>query len=359
MDTVTIHKRNSRPAKPQVSVILLDWSVRERFHTLDWLSRQNVPREQYELIWVELYDRVVPKVLEKADVVITCGQKEMYHKHVGYNIGLMHSQGQVITVCDSDAVFPPDFIDSIIKTFNMAESSDLSSLVLMHYEWRTKHTYPEKLSDVSELSKYEWDDLWPNVGACMSVRKIDAIRFGGFDEHPSFRGHMCGPYDLGWRLVNAGIPEVWHDESVALWHFAHPNPLGASGQSFSWKLWLQVAYPHLQAHALTAVEAFSTGRLLPLKENPQVHKLRMSLRRIGTSLEEKYAWMTGPTGFSRWDRLKLHLWRILEPIYSISRTFLLGALKKWVGPQKYDDIKAWWHSLRGKKSSLVREGDNR
>jgi hypothetical protein len=145
--------------------------------------------------------------------------------------------------------------------------------------------------------------------------------------------------------VNGGIPEVWHDESVALWHFAHPNPLGASGQSFSWKLWLQVAYPHLQAHALTAVEAFSTGRLLPLKENSEVHKLRMAQRQIGTSLEERCAWMTGPAGFSKWDRLKLHLSCILEPIYRM----LLQAVEKLVGSQKYDELKAWWHSLKGQQ----------
>ena len=46
----------------------------------------------------------------------------------------------------------------------------------------------------------------------MTVRKADAIRFGGFDEHADYRGYLCGPYELGWRLVNAGLPEVYAPE---------------------------------------------------------------------------------------------------------------------------------------------------
>lgn len=307
---VIIHKCNNPETPPKVSIILLDWSVRERFHTLDWLAVQSVPREDYELIWIELYDRLVPEAMEKAEVVITCNQQGRYQKHVGYNVGLLHARGQIITICDSDAVYPPDFIASILNSFQLTAGDEPIPLVLMHYEWRTTQTYPDDLSDISQLSQYKWYNLWPNVGACMSVRKIDAVRFGGFDEHPSFRDYMCGPYDLGWRLVNAGIPEIWHDESVTLWHFAHPDPVASFGQKFSFKLWREIAHPHLEGHALTAVEAFSTGRLLPLQENPEVHRLRMAQRQIGTTFEEKYAWLD-PAKFSKWEQLKLQLFNIL------------------------------------------------
>jgi len=92
LGTYAIHKRNDRSNPPLVSIILLDWSCRERFHALDWLTSQTVPREQYELIWVELFDRVVPKAIHDADVVITCNQKRSYHKHKGYNAGLLESR---------------------------------------------------------------------------------------------------------------------------------------------------------------------------------------------------------------------------------------------------------------------------
>ena len=71
----TVHKRNEASDTPLVSLILLDWSVRERFHALDWLSRQTVPRKLYEIIWVELYDRIVPEALEKADTLVTLHQQ--------------------------------------------------------------------------------------------------------------------------------------------------------------------------------------------------------------------------------------------------------------------------------------------
>ena len=147
----------------------------------------------------------------------------------------------------------------------------------------------------------------PNAGACVCMRTVDALRFGGFDEHRSLQGYLCGPYELGWRLVNAGLPEIWHDESMTSWHFQHPEPLGLEGCVFSLKRWREVAYPHVDYHALTAVDAFSSGRLLPLKENPEVHARRMALRRIGTKFEEKYATMTGPQGFTRRQRFQMHL----------------------------------------------------
>jgi len=306
--SVIVHKKNRSRTTPLISVILLDWSCRERFHALDWLAKQTVSRERYELIWVELFDRVVAQALEGADVLITCNQKGMYHKHKGYNAALLESSGNIVTVCDSDAVFPANFFESIITSFR-ASDGGAEPLVLMHHEWRTDAEYPSHLTSIEDLSAFQWKELWPNVGACVSVRRSDAIRFGGFDEHPSYRGFVCGPYDLAWRLVNAGLPEISHDPGVALWHFAHPapyfHPLNFSFRNL--RRWFEVAHPHFEYHALTAVEAFSTGRLLPLEENPDVHRLRMSMRRIGSSFEEQYAWKTDHTGFSKLQRLERRL----------------------------------------------------
>lgn len=300
--TAVVHK-HATPSAPRLSFILLDWGCRERFTALDWLRQQNVSKDQYELIWVELYDRVVDEVLEKADVVITCSQRGTYHKHIGYNIGVLHARGDLICVCDSDAVFPPDFVRSVFRSFRIEGDGPAIPIVLMHYEWRTSLLYPDGLTDTESLKdsvRWQWWPLIVNEGACMTVRRSDAIRFGGFDEHASYSGYLCGPYDLGWRLVNAGWPEIWHDESVALWHFAHPDPIGTNGQRASLKQLLEKAYPHIHGHALTAVEAFSTGRFQPLRENPEIWALRMADRRIGSELETRYSNLTGQGGYSSW-----------------------------------------------------------
>ncbi|MDP1771318.1 MAG: hypothetical protein Q8L15_03475 [Methylobacter sp.] len=304
-----VHK-NSAPTAPRLSFILLDWGCRERFTTLDWLNKQDIPRDQYELIWVELYDRVIDEVMEKADVVITCNQRGTYHKHIGYNIGLLQARGELICVCDSDAVFPADFVRSVFKSFGIEGRESAQPLVLMHYEWRTSLLYPDDLADAEELKDAERWQWWPlivNEGACVTVRRADAIRFGGFDEHSSYIGYLCGPYDLAWRLVNAGWPEIWHDSSVALWHFAHPDPIGTNGQKASLQQLMEKAHPHLHGHALTAVDAFSTGRFQPLQENPKIWDLRMKDRRIGSELESRYSNLTGPKGFSSWQVRKLWL----------------------------------------------------
>jgi hypothetical protein len=339
----TIRKDASQTRHRLVSVILIDWSCRERFHALEWLNNQDASRDDYEIIWVELFDRTSPEVMEKADLVITCGQTGLYHKHKGYNEGLIHAKGKVITVCDSDAVFPRDFISSIIAHFNLTSSQEGHSLLLMHHEKRTTATYPEKLATMEDLGNFPWAELSPNVGACMSVLREDAIRFGGFDEHGSFRGYLCGPYDLGWRLVNAGIKEVWNDEEVCLWHFAHPGLPGYRGRAFSWKLFREMIRPHVDHHALRAVEAFSSGRLLPLRENAVIHRERLERRRIGTSYEARYALLAGPKGFSIIDRLKLFLLLLIEPLKA------LRSLEGYIDPRLYRKIEKTWYALQFKK----------
>jgi hypothetical protein len=341
-----IHK-NSAPAAPKLSFILLDWGCRERFTTLDWLNKQDIPRDQYELIWVELYDRVMDEVMEKADVVVTCNQRGTYHKHLGYNVGLLQARGDLISVCDSDAVFPSDFVRSVFRSFGIESGGPAQPQVLMHYEWRTSLLYPDDLSDAESLkdpARWQWWPLIVNEGACVTVRRADAVRFGGFDEHPSYLGYLCGPYDLAWRLVNAGWAEVWHDSSVALWHFAHPDPIGTNGHIASLQQLLEKAHPHMQGHALTAVEAFSTGRFQPLQENPKIWALRMRDRRIGSELETRYSNLTGQTGFSPWHVRKLWISLVREILgqYFYDRLWnpARRSIRSIVGERQYSRLRA-------------------
>jgi hypothetical protein len=336
-----VHKRPIHGVAPKVSIILLDWTCRESLHALEWLNRQNVPRHEYELIWIELHDRVLPEALEHADVVVTLNQKGLYHKHVGYNVGLLLARGSIVTICDSDAVFPANFVESIVNSFQDPRSKERRSLVLMHDELRTSLTYPDCLDDAEELKdaqRWQWWDITPNAGACMSVLRDDALRFGGFDECSSYRGYLCGPYDLGWRLVNAGIPEIWHDHSAVIWHFAHPDPVGVNGQTPSVRRLFENSYPHVDLHALTAVEHFSTGRLLPKQENPEIHALRMARRKIGTRFEEKYSDITGPRGFRPWQAALLRTLLLVELVVSVLRFKARGALIRLMGKPLVDRI---------------------
>jgi len=211
-DRVKVHKENTRHEKPRLSIILLDWSCRERFDTLHWLNVQNWPRDDIELIWIELYDRVLDQAMAFADVVITCGQQGIYHKHVGYNIGLLHARGDLICVCDSDAVFPSDFAKSIFDYFYpeasegpVEDKPGPINGILMHYEGRMSIKYSRNLRFADQLKEPQWNfwGLHPNVGACMTVPRDLAIRFGGFDEHKSYNHPSCDQNCLDRQYQNS------------------------------------------------------------------------------------------------------------------------------------------------------------
>src|SRR4030043_199242 len=93
--------------KPLVSLILLDWSCRESFHSLKYLNNQTIPRDKYEIIWIEYYDRRAPEIMEGLKecaklgkppivdqwIVMNTAKNVYYHKHLMYNIGIITSRG--------------------------------------------------------------------------------------------------------------------------------------------------------------------------------------------------------------------------------------------------------------------------
>jgi hypothetical protein len=93
---------NRRDILPKVSIILLDWSCRESLHSLDYLANQTIPREQYEVIWVEYYSRIdggIKERIEKANaagkeppidkwIVMEMPENIYYHKHLMFNVGI-------------------------------------------------------------------------------------------------------------------------------------------------------------------------------------------------------------------------------------------------------------------------------
>ncbi|MHB8918291.1 MAG: glycosyltransferase, partial [Desulfocucumaceae bacterium] len=228
----------------KVSVILIDWQVRESFHSVDYLNRQTVPRSEYEVIWVEFYDHRPPQLRERwerglVDKWIVLEKPGFYFKHLLFNEGVLASQGEIIAVCDSDALFSPRFIESIIKTFD--DSGD-ENIVLYLDEVRNNNRCFYPFRDVSwdkamaTPGLINWSEKYGkpyglttshdivhhrNYGACFCARLEDVIKMGGFDEHPSYHCFFCGPYELGWRMVNRGFKEIWHDSEWLL-HVWHP-----------------------------------------------------------------------------------------------------------------------------------------
>lgn len=277
--------------KPTVSIVLLDWSVRESFHILHYLNNQTIPRDQYEIIWIEYYDRRTSQIEIKLKKSIECNQHPIlnkwivmdtphniyYHKHLMYNIGIVVSSGHIIVICDSDAICTATFIESIIKSF---EEDNNIVLHLDEVRNTSKRFYPFNYPSIEEIlaeGVINWcngkprgivdksDPLHlPNYGACMCALRDDLISLGGADEHLDYLGHICGPYEMTFRLVNAGKREVWHDKEW-LYHVWHPGQDGDanfSGSNDGFNM------------STTALDVRKTRRIQPLVENPAINMLR-------------------------------------------------------------------------------------
>lgn len=289
---VTVAYRRPAGAKPPtVSFVLLDWSCRESYHSLDYLAKQTVERDAYEIIWIEFYQRRAADLDKKlADysarglpapidlwTIIGMDRGLYYNKHLMYNIGIVQSRGDIVVICDSDAMFPPNFVETVIATFRENPGS------VVHFDQvrnAREDFYPFNYPSFEEVlgaGVMNWRDgktngLWDtadplhtrNYGACFCARRDDLIAIGGADEHLDYLGHVCGPYELTFRLVNKGLREIWHDH-VFLYHTWHP---GSDGD-------FNYIGPHDGRHmSTTALAARDTGRIMPLVENATVRGLR-------------------------------------------------------------------------------------
>jgi hypothetical protein len=262
--------------------VLLDWSVRESFHLLHYLSRQTAGRDAFEVIIIEFYGRVseaIRRFEAEVDtwVVLDMPERCYYHKHLMYNVGIALAKGDIVMIGDSDAMVRPTFIDTIVQAF----AAD-PNIVFHIDQFRNtrRDLYPFNYPSFEEVLgegcinnaggktagvlNTEDPIHSRNYGACMCARRADLIAIGGADEHIDYLGHICGPYDMTFRLINLGRREVW-DMHEFMYHTWHPGQAGADNYMG----------PHDGRHmSTTALEALTSRRTLPLHENRAIQQLR-------------------------------------------------------------------------------------
>jgi hypothetical protein len=278
---------NDALTSPKVSFILLDWSCRESFHSLDYLARQDVPRSDYEVIWIEYYDRRAPEIDRRVAaaqaktepppvddwIIMEMPSNVYYHKHLMYNVGIARARGEIVVICDSDAMFEPSFVRTVCDAF----AAD-PQIVLHIDEVRSgcRDFYPfnyPSFQAVREKETLNWRDgkttgLWDqadplhsrNYGACLCARRQDLIAIGGADEHLDYLGHICGPYELTFRLMNYGRREVWH-QTHFIYHTWHPGTDGDNNY---------IGPSDGRGMSTTALAVRTSGRVMPLRENKAV-----------------------------------------------------------------------------------------
>jgi hypothetical protein len=299
-------KQSTRKA-PRLSLILLDWSVRESFHLLDYLRHQSIDRDQFEVIFIEYYSRIAAPLKQFADQLDTWVLLEMpetciYHKHLMYNCGLALAHGDVVVLCDSDAMVMDSFVETILGHFK-----DRQQIVLHLDQFRNtrRDLYPFKYPSFDEVlgdgcannvdgkTAGIVDRIDPlhsrNYGACMCARRADLIALAGADQHIDYLGHICGPYEMTFRLLNNGFQEVW-DETEYLYHTWHPGQAGVDNYQG----------PHDgRQMSSTALEALITGRIYPLVENETMRLIRNGDALSAVSPEEH---LIDKRFLTAWDR---------------------------------------------------------
>ena len=283
-------KKSSR-TNPKVSFILLDWSVRETFQILHYLKNQTAGRESFEIIVIEYYSQVSDAVKQFEDqvdtwVILDIPEDCYYHKHLMYNVGIVLCNGEIAAIGDSDAMVKESFVQTIIDTFEKGPNT-----VLHFDQFRNarRDFYPFNYPSFDEVMgdgcinrangktigmQSSVDTIHSrNYGACMCARRQDLIDIGGADEHKDYLGHICGPYDMTFRLLKKGIKETWSDTEF-LCHTWHPGQAGDDNY----------LGPHDGRHISTrAIDTLIYGSHEPAMENEAIKALR-----IGNQLDPEF-----------------------------------------------------------------------
>lgn len=274
----------------RLSIILLDWGVRESFHSLHYLNQQTAPRDQYEIIWLEFYQRKPAKLREMVfrngsdsplvDQWIVAGYDDatIFNKHRLYNLGILMSGGEYCVICDSDAIFTPNFVAKVLEGFAQTPRAVLHLDEVRNNDPRFHPFAYPSLEEVLGEGCINWtgtatlgladgSDMvhQANYGACMAAPRADLLAIGGADEHLDYLGYICGPYDMTFRLVNHGLTERWLSDEY-LYHVWHPN-IGDRNSDY------QGPSDGL-GMSLRALECRATGSVKPSVENPWIRKAR-------------------------------------------------------------------------------------
>jgi hypothetical protein len=225
-----------------------------------------------------------------------------------YNVGMVLARGEVVLFCDSDAMVRERFIESVVTAFTADERLVLhldqfrnvrQDLYPFSYPTFEEVVGPGCINNEGGRPRGLSDTADPlhdrNYGACMAARRADLMAIGGADEHLDYLGHICGPYEMTFRLINAGAAERWHPTEF-LYHTWHPGQAG-DGNYLG---------PHDGRHmSIAALEARVNGRIHPLLENPAVAMIRAG-ESDATTLEAHVIAPDRPTAWSS-DQAALRL----------------------------------------------------
>ncbi len=212
---------NQSNQRPRISVIMVDGSFRERYDSIDFMARQDMSPDDYELIWVEYYGTIAPDLQRRIDArprfrVIALGRTGTYHSSYCFNQGIAEARGDLVVIPDADVIAEPGFLNAVWQDHQASDR--LVTYYHRHNEPKDQHVDEfslEHLRAVCELTNPS------NHGACLSVRRHWLDEINGYEQSPIFAtGFHANDKDVYARLCGLGLMVRWNP-GVKLFHPWH------------------------------------------------------------------------------------------------------------------------------------------
>jgi len=172
--------------------------------TLDYLTLQDYPKEQYEIIVVDDGSTDATQEMVKSKMGSEANLRYLYQKkwgpHFARNLGIKKARGEIIIFVDSDIFTPFNFISEHVKFHQK-----FGDVVVSGPTVRT-----DRLNNVfgdinrRKVKKWLFDFSGPSfITSNLSVKRKFLIRVGGFDGE--FTGFGWHDWELGLRLKKLGL----------------------------------------------------------------------------------------------------------------------------------------------------------
>lgn len=203
---------------------MVDGGFRENTFGAKYFSHQDFPRDQYEVIWVDYYDKISPNVASNPKIkAIALNKKGIYHSSYCFNEGINKAKGEIIIIPDADQIVMPDFLSRVWDSHKNYEK-----LVVYGYRYDEVKEGVLNSLDFKEIENKCILKNPLNYGGCLTVRKKWLLEMNGYEQHGVFRtGFHANGLLMYSRFKNMGIAVQW-DQSLRLYHPWHPFTLSGS-----------------------------------------------------------------------------------------------------------------------------------
>jgi len=201
----------------KISIIMVDAGFRENVYSAEHFSNQTFDDKEYEIIWVEFYDKPNIKLKNIPRLkTITLARTGKYHSSFCFNKGIEVAKGELIVIPDADLFVKPNFLETLWKNY-------------LRYPDAVQYIYRFDEIKKGSLSNLSWEELEKkcslinpnNYGGCLSVKKKWLIAINGYEMHPIFEsGFHANGLDIYTRFKIIGLPIRWNPELKAfhIWH---------------------------------------------------------------------------------------------------------------------------------------------